>query len=327
MNIEEKILKFLHSFFPDIRVFPNGIIPLENLGLDPHQDALEFGKVFDHLKDNYYVEKDGITISITIQGISYYEEKYLNPDYYFIKAIRIILEYLEKLENGEYADNSIPNSEIIDEMENEGISMDNKKFYQFIVALEQRTSLFKNIGPFGIQTQDKINAYSKNKPILTPIGRQILNDWRYEHELFSTITDQTQKNILLGEFNELQKCIQQGSWKDACIKIGGIIEYLLTIWLQNKGVSPSQVTNNTRINEWKRVKFHIMIEFYMNNIKNYSDEISTYIDWNLVKNILKDYRNDVHLLKYEERVKQGSILNQKEFEKIYPIFQEIIDNF
>ena len=126
MSIEEKILKYLHEFFPDISIFSSVTIPLEELGIDPQMDALEFEKVFDHLGDNYYIERDGIQISITFQGISYYEKKYLKPNYYFLKAIKIILEFLESLENGEYADNSILNSEIIVELEKEGINMDNK---------------------------------------------------------------------------------------------------------------------------------------------------------------------------------------------------------
>ena len=40
----------------------------------------------------------------------------------------------------------------------------------------------------------------------------------------------------------MQKCIQRSSWKDACVKIGGIIEYLLVIWLEDKSITPSQIT-------------------------------------------------------------------------------------
>ena len=327
MSIEEKILKYLHDFFPDIRIFRSGIIPLEDIGLDPQQEALEFEKVFDYLRDKYYIERDGIQISITFPGISYYEEKYLKPDYYFLKAIKVILEFLEKLENGEYADNSIPNSEIIGELEKEGISMNNKEFYQFLIALEQRSNLFKNIGPFGIQAEDKINAYSYSKAILTPSARKFLYGWRYESKLFGKITNPLQKRILFEEYDELQKCIQRSSWKDACVKIGGIIEYLLVIWLEDKSITPSQITGTTKTKKWKDVSLHKMIEFYMNNSKSYSDEIGTYTDWNLVKTILKDYRNYVHLLKYEERAQKGDFLRKTEFDRIYPIFLEILKKF
>lgn len=324
MSIEKKILKYFHNFFPDIKIFPNGIIPLKDLGLDPQQDALEFEKVFDYLRDNYYIKRDGIQISITFQGISYYEEKYLKPNYYFLKAIKIILEFLEKLENGEYTDNSIPNSEIIDELEKEGINMNNKEFYHFLITLEHNTFLFKNIGPFGMQTQDKISKYSNSKTILTPTARKFLNGWRYESKLFENITNPLRKKILL---EELQRCIQQGSWKDACIKIGGILEYLLTIWLEDKSITPSQITGNPKTNKWKDLSFHKMIEFYMNNSKIYSNEIGTYTDWNLVKNILKDYRNYVHLLKYEERSQKGDFLRKTEFDRVHPIFLEILKKF
>ena len=145
--------------------------------------------------------------------------------------------------------------------------------------------------------------------------------------MFEKITNPLQKRILLEEYDELQKCIQQGSWKDACIKIGGILEYLLTKWFQDKGVTPSQITGTTKTKKWKEVSFHKMIEFYMNNSMIYSDEMGTYTDWNLVKNILKDYRNYVHLLKYEERVQKGDFLRKKEFDRIHSIFIEILKNF
>ncbi len=205
--------------------------------------------------------------------------------------------------------------------------MDNKELYQFLITLDHKTNLFKNIGPFGIQTQDKIKPYIKNKPLLTPDGRKFLDILHSESKLFVKITDPSQKGILLEEYDELQKAIQQGSWKDACIKIGGILEYLLTKWLQNKSVTPSQISSNKKVKKWKDVSFHKMIEFYMNNSRKYIDEIGTYTDWNLVKNILKDYRNYIHLLKYEKRVKQGGFLRKEEFERIYPIFQEILKKF
>lgn len=324
--MEEKILKYLYDLFPDIKIFSNLTLPFEDLGFDPEKDALEYQIVFDYLVDQYYVETDKLQISITFSGIFYYEEKYLASNYYYVKAIRIILEFLEKLENGIYLDFSIPNTEVIDELKKEGITMDDKEFYMFIADLNRGTALFKNI-QLGLRPQDTINPYIRNKTILTPEGRKFLYNSRIESRLFVKITDLTQKKILLDEYKELQKNIEQGSWKDACIKIGGILEYLLTKWLKNKGVTASQVIDTQKSKDWKDVTFHQMIEFYMNNSRSYSDEIGTYTDWNLVKNILKDYRNYIHLLKYEERVKQGDFLKKDEFDRIYPIFKEIIKKF
>ncbi|MFX1499802.1 MAG: hypothetical protein ACFFDH_02420 [Promethearchaeota archaeon] len=327
MSIEEKILKFFHGFFPEIRIFNGGTIPLEEVGLDPQQDLLEFEKVFDYLRDKNYIERDKLQISITFKGINYYEEKYLKPDYYFLKAIIIILDFFEKLENGEYIDNSIPNSDIIDRLEKEGIIMNNNKFYQFLVALDHKSNLFKNIGPFGIFPDHEISVYGSNKTILTPSARDFLKSWRVNTNLFGKIMNQLKKEILIEEYEELQKCIQQSSWKDACVKMGGILEYLLIIWFEDKSITPSQISSKTKTKKWRDISFHEMIEFYMNNCKNYADEIGTYTDWNLVKTVLKDYRNYVHLLKYEKRVQKGDFLRKTEFDRLYPIFQEIIKKF
>lgn len=314
----------MHSAFPDVKIFNNNLIPLEELGLDPEKDKLEYEKEFDRLVDEYYIKIDRLMISITFPGILYYERKYLQPDYYYLKAIKILLEFIERLESGEYPNNSITNTEIISELKQEGITMNNTEFHQFFLALQNETSFFRYIS---IQTQDKVQAFVTNKTLLTSRGRAFLESWRDENEVFKKVTDQTQKQILLEEYSLLRKIIHQGAWKDACIKIGGILEYLLGNWLKNKQITPSQILNNKKVKKWKDVKFYQMIEFYMNNSKKFEDEIGSYTDWNLVKNVLKDYRNYIHLEKYEERVRKGDVLRKKEFDRIYPIFQDIVKKF
>lgn len=135
MDIEEKILKYLYEVFPDPVVFSTNDIPLEKLGLDPEKDLLEYQKEFDRLKDKFLIEIDRIMISITFNGINYYEKKYLHPDYHYLKVIKIILEFIERLENEEYSRNSIPNTEILDKLKKEGIEMNNKELYRFFLAL------------------------------------------------------------------------------------------------------------------------------------------------------------------------------------------------
>ncbi len=66
------------------------------------------------------------------------------------------------------------------------IILNNKEFYQFLITLDQRTNLFKDIGPFGIMAQDKIKSYIRNKALLTLDGRKFLYSWRYENKLFVT---------------------------------------------------------------------------------------------------------------------------------------------
>ena len=175
-------------------------IPIQRLGLDPEEDLLEFERIMDQLKHNFYIKQDKEVISITFKGVFYYEEKYLKPNYYYTKAVSVILEFLEKLENGECNKNTIPNSEIIATLNKEGILFDNKQFYEFLVALESRTDLFKNIGPFGIMEEYDIPIVIKNKPVLTPIGRKFIQIWREHNQ---------QKNGRFGEWKIL-KTINRG---------------------------------------------------------------------------------------------------------------------
>ncbi len=175
-------------------------IQIQRLGLDPEEDLLEFEKIMDQLKYNFYIEQDKGVLSITFKGVFYYEEKYLKPNYYYTKAVLVILEFLEKLENGDYDKNIITNSEIIATLNKEGISFDNKQFYEFLIALELRTDFFKNIGPFGIREKHDIQIIIKNKPVLTPKGSEFIKIWQ-EHK--------QQKNGRFGEW-EILKTINRG---------------------------------------------------------------------------------------------------------------------
>lgn len=63
-----------------------------------------------------------------------------------------------------------------------------------------------------------------------------------------------------------------------CIKIGGILEYLLSKWLEDKNITPFQIISTKKKIEWKDVSFHKIIEFYMINSRKYADEIGIYTD-------------------------------------------------
>lgn len=323
MDIEEKILKYFYEIFPDVDTSNRNRDILEKLELDPEKDELEFEKAFDSLKDKNYIKLDRLMTSITFQGISYYENRYLNHEYYYLKAIKTLLEFIERLEEGVYPDDLIQNSEIIDKYNQEGITMNNMEFYQFILTLND-IDFFKYIS---FQSQESIHSYMKNKPLLTPKGREYLENWRSKQETFTKVTDNTQNEILLEEFNLLQKLVELGAWKDACVKMGSVLEYLLTIWLINKGIVPSMITKNETVTKWKDVMFSRMIDYYIDNSRKFKHEIGTSTDWKLVKNVLKDYRNFIHLQNYEDRVRKGDILRKKEFDRLYPIFQDIIKNF
>jgi len=55
MNVEEKILRYLHSKFPRPIVFGFSGISIEKFGLNPDTDPLEFDRTFDLLKEQCYI--------------------------------------------------------------------------------------------------------------------------------------------------------------------------------------------------------------------------------------------------------------------------------
>ncbi len=138
MNVEEKILRYLHSKFPRPIVFGFSGISIEIFGLNPDTDPLEFDRTFDLLKEQYFIAQNKGIITITFAGICYFEEKYLKPNYHYLKIFKTILESLERLENGEYPDNMISNKEIIKSLEMDGIQILNKDLYSIIGNLTER---------------------------------------------------------------------------------------------------------------------------------------------------------------------------------------------
>ena len=177
--MEKKILNFFYNRFPKPTIITFSGINLQEFGLDPEKDELEFNRVLDQLKYDGFIEQVKGIMDLTFKGLIYYEEKYLKPNFYYIKVILIILKFLERLENGEYKTYSIPNSEILEALKEEDIDFDNKRFYIFLTTLDLRTDLFQNIGPFGIREEFSIRIISINKPILTPNGRIFLQKFQH----------------------------------------------------------------------------------------------------------------------------------------------------
>ena len=47
----------------------------------------------------------------------------------------------------------------------------------------------------------------------------------------------TNNDVLMKEYNNLRLLIESQLWKEVCIKIGSILEYLLTKWLRSKNIT------------------------------------------------------------------------------------------
>lgn len=307
--MEEKVLKFFYDKFPNPMVISFTGIPIQKLGLDLGEDLLEFEQIMDQLKDNYHIEQNRGLISITFKGVFYYEEKYLRPNYYYTKAVSVILEFLEKLENGEYNKNTIPNSEIITTLNKEGISFDNKQFYEFLIALESRTDLFKNIGPFGIMEEHYIPIMIKNKPVLTPKGRKFIQIWREYNQ---------QKNGRFGKWKIL-KTINKGG-QGVIFKVQKEAEDVYY------ALKSYRTRGNSKFQKKKVKRFQSEVEA-LKTIKDCNNVIKLIDEGGVIKNIgFSDHYfimelADTDLSKYVETSSQVDI------DKIIEYYRQILDGF
>jgi len=69
-----------------------------------------------------------------------------------------------------------------------------------------------------------------------------------------------------------------------------------------------------------------MINFYINpKLNPYVSEIGTDTQWKIVNQIIRDYRNYVHLKKYEtDRIKTKNSLTEQDYESLRHQFDDII---
>ena len=134
--------------------------------------------------------------------------------------------------------------------------------------------------------------------------------------------------MLLDEYKTFNDLYKLGHWKDLCIKMGSILEFLLTKWLEHKGIS--KITHS-KINSQKKLKdatFSDKILYYLETAgKNHSFEIGKDTEWKIADNIIRDYRNYIHLQKYEKRIANYGPLNERSFKMLERVFKEIINYF
>ena len=115
-----------------------------------------------------------------------------------------------------------------------------------------------------------------------------------EMNLFSRIQDQKYKALLLDEMRVLELLELHQYWKDACIKMGSILEFLLTEWLEDRVKNSTPPTHHID----RKAFFDTKLSFTIKQLQGKDYGIGSYADWVIVKAIIKEYRNFVHLQEY-----------------------------
>ncbi len=164
--------------------------------------------------------------------------------------------------------------------------------------------------------------------LLTTKGREFLNYYQKLRYLFTTLHDKFAKEIILEEYNEIEYLRKREKWRDAFIKMGSILEYLITNYIdenkldKDKNGKPKTVEilirGKKRMINLINAKFGEKILFIM-QFKIFDMEYNS--DWNILDGLIMKLRNYIHLYQY---IKDRAIVNKDMFDKFYPVFERLI---
>jgi len=135
--------------------------------------------------------------------------------------------------------------------------------------------------------------------------------FRKSNQLFKSFAIEIQEE-LSGEHDAIELLRNHGLWKDSCIKMGGILEFILTDWMIKKAL-PNY-----------NLKFENKLGYILKELKSKDLGIGTFTQWGIVHSVIREYRNFVHLQEY---YKLPHKLNKSDFDTLYPVYLELIKNF
>ena len=165
---------------------------------------------------------------------------------------------------------------------------------------------------------------------LTDEGKQVIAKYQNSIELFQKPFIQSSRALIIDEYRSLDILTENRLWKDACIKIGSILEYLITKWLKSKSISTishskTKIPNKPFNVEIKTSFFH-KVQYYIEHGSNiYSNEIGNMTQWDIVNIRIRDYRNYIHLQTYEkDRISMNNPLVEQDYESLRREFDNII---
>lgn len=174
--------------------------------------------------------------------------------------------------------------------------------------------------------------YGKNLIFLTPRGREFLEFQNKLENLFANVSNNFGKQVLLEEYSDLHFLMRNGKWKDALIKMGSIVEYLVEDHIEHSGLG---IDNNGDLKEYeisdfngkkrkiKLMKVNIGQKLLFIVQHNVFDS-KWASDWTFVNNNIREFRNYIHISKL---VSNNIIVDYATVQSIYPIFERIITLF
>lgn len=270
--------------------------------------------------------KDDEFIIISLQGFLHYEENFSVKNKFFTNLSIKFLKFIQDIDNDSIKlhpgrGEQIGAFPLLELYKYFNIDPSYEKKMLFIQSESQKKFVRDGIG----YTKDLgLVFFGEDEPFLTFEGLTFLD----ERKKFYNSKFITNQDMLIKENKELNVLIENKLWKDSCIKIGSIVEYVLTKWIEDKKIPVNIITTRKSAKKLEDISFNEKIDYYINSgAKKYFFEIGSITEWNIVKNVIKDYRNFIHLQKYEKRIKKSDYLNERDFKSLYFSFKSLRELF
>ena len=161
---------------------------------------------------------------------------------------------------------------------------------------------------------DYLSLYDPDSFSLNSKGVEFLN-YSFLKEKFQTIKDDFGRNRVIQIYNDITSWIIKKRWVDITINMGAIIEYCIDNYAELKGLHYIL----------KKRNLHEKLALILQNPKLSSDSIfkpEFKTTWKRIQNILKDWRNYIHISKL---VKERSPIDENSIQKFYPDFEKILN--
>ena len=334
-NYQELILKYIYNNFTKHQ--NNGVpfldITKEFKSLNPREikywlnilEKKQFIRIIGGINQN----PSDLQIKVKLEGLMHYEKFYSKNQDYFTSLAIDILHLYRKIEKEEI--DLDPGSG------NQVGTLPFSKLFKFINRSEQELNNIKYV----IHEIDKYSnnigwagkgliLFSEIEPFVTEDGREFLEYQLKLQILFQNITDDYGKKIILEEYKDIKNLLLFKKWKDIAIKMGSILEYLITEYFSNclekdknfESTFIKRYDKNGNEKRWnlldENTSFAQKLKYILEN-ETFGQEFNS--DWKFLYNNIRDYRNYVHLTKL---VKEKVIFTEEMIEQIYPTFERLI---
>ena len=351
MQIEDKFNKiildycynnFLKSFdYYELKIPSNFYISLssfeEDLSLNKN-DKKDFYFSLDQLASKEYIKPiyefaKITTIYLTLKGVIFYEERFLLGNKIMTKVITRVLEVIKKIDDEEITSEKLIGIDKLFEIVKLKMNIENKSRLFWTLSIIQddlvlENSIFYIHRDFFSDRKHYFKFTNLNRRILKKKGQEFLNYQLNLMNLFTNIKDDFEKTLLLSEYNDIKLFYSLEKWKEVAIKMGSILEYLITKkFLESKGkhskwkkknhkgkfVEINLISDNTSFHQ----KLKYIIENSVFGIKNNQN-------WTFVENNIREYRNYIHLTKF---IKSKIVFEKSLIDKLSDVFEKLVRLF